>query len=44
MDDEPETWRCGKVAKTGKNAGKGTSYCRARCPRNAAYDAQNEPL
>jgi hypothetical protein len=40
VDDEYETWRCGKVSK---KTGVGTSYCRARCPLNAAYIAAEIP-
>jgi hypothetical protein len=36
---ELETWRCGKVGKNGV----GTSYCRARCSRNAAYTPEEIP-
>ncbi len=33
LTGELETWRCGRVGKNGI----GTSYCRAQCPKNAAY-------
>ncbi len=47
-DDEPgppfdpvkgelETWRCGKVVNHRDGTQSGFSYCRAKCPKNAAY-------
>lgn len=39
FDGRPETWRCGKRDKNGV----GTSYCRAKCPKNAAYDDDRLP-
>ena len=35
LDRAHEAWRCGRQ-------GTGKSYCRARCPRNAAYDVESE--